>query len=179
MELQDILLTLLSSIALGSGIWTFFAHKTFEHRLNKSLTRFTKVFSDQVDTIKEFYRLLVKAEKALSMLMSQREPSDFEKKKEFATNTILIINNMIQHFEENELLFEKDTIVKINQLIKKIEEAKILQIFAELLESERGSESWSKAVSEKQDFFDNTVKQEFPIMREQLKSDFQRKYHLI
>jgi len=83
MDIKDILLTILSLVALGSGIWTFIAQKTFEHRLNKSLTRFTKIFSDQVDTIKEFYKLLVKAEKALTLLMSQREPTEPEKKKEF------------------------------------------------------------------------------------------------
>lgn len=113
MEIKDILLTILSIVALGSGIWTFIAQKTFEHRLKKRLTRFTKNFSDQVDTVKEFYRLLVKAEKALSLLMSQREPSEPEKKKEFYAETILIINNMIKYFEENELLFEKDTTVML------------------------------------------------------------------
>jgi len=107
MDIKDILLTILSLVALGSGIWTFIAQKTFEHRLNKSLTRFTKIFSDQVDTIKEFYKLLVKAEKALTLLMSQREPTEPEKKKEFLSETILIINNMIKYFEENELLFSE------------------------------------------------------------------------
>ena len=179
MDLRDILITILSIVALGSGIWTFIAQKTFEHRLNKSLTRFTKIFSDQVDTIKEFYRLLIKAEKALVLLMSQREPTDIEKKEEFVANTILIINNMIQYFEENELLFEKDTTVQIKQIIKKIEEAKLVQSFAELSESDRGSKTWSRVVNEKQNFYDNTVKQEFPILREKLKTDFQKKYHLI
>ena len=179
MDLIDILLTILSIVALGSGIWTFIAQKTFEHRLNKSLTRYTKIFSDQVDTIKEFYRLLVKAEKALSLLMSQREPTEPEKKKEFFAETILIINNMIKYFEENELLFEKDTSLQIKEIIKKIEKAKLLQSTAELFESERVSEQWSKAVNEKQSYFENTVEQEFPVLREKLKSDFQKKYHLI
>jgi glutamyl/glutaminyl-tRNA synthetase len=179
MDIKDILLTILSLVALGSGIWTFIAQKTFEHRLNKSLTRFTKIFSDQVDTIKEFYKLLVKAEKALTLLMSQREPTEPEKKKEFLSETILIINNMIKYFEENELLFEKDTTSEIKDIIKKIEEAKLLQGTAEFLESERGSEQWSKAVNEKQSYFENTVKQEFPVLREKLKRDFQKKYHLI
>ena len=179
MDLKEILLTIFSIVALSSGIWTFIAQKTFEQRLKKSLTRFTKIYSDQVDTIKEYYRLLIKAEKALFLLMSQREPTDIEKKKEFVANTILIINNMIQYFEENELLFEKETTAQIKNIIKKIEEAKLLQSLAELSESDRGSETWSRAVNEKQNFFDNTVKQEFPILREKLKSDFQKKYHLI
>jgi len=179
MDIKDILLTILSLVALGSGIWTFIAQKTFEHRLNKSLTRFTKIFPDQVDTIKEFYKLLVKAEKALTLLMSQREPTEPEKKKEFLSETILIINNMIKYFEENELLFEKDTSFQIKKILEKIEEAKMLHGTAELFESERGSEQWTKAVNEKQNYLDNTVKQEFPALREKLKSDFQKKYHLI
>ena len=59
--------------------------------------------------------------------MSQREPTEPEKKKEFLSETILIINNMIKYFEENELLFEKDTTSEIKDIIKKIEEAKLLQ----------------------------------------------------
>ncbi len=179
MELHDIWLTLLSTVALGSGIWTFFAQKTFDHRLNKNLTRFTKVFSDQVDTIKEFYRLLVKTEKALSILMSQREPSKAAEKKEFNESTFFVIDNMIQYFEENELLFETGTTSQIALIIAKIQEAKILQSTAATFESDRGSEAWSKAVNKKQFFFDNELKKEFPVLKEKLKSDFQKKYHLL
>lgn len=54
MDIKDILLTILSLVALGSGIWTFIAQKTFEHRLNKSLTRFTKFFLIRLIQLKSF-----------------------------------------------------------------------------------------------------------------------------
>jgi len=179
MDLKNILITIFCLIAYGSGIWTFIAQKTFEHKLNKRLTSFTKIFSEQVDTIKEFYRLIVIAEKALYQLMSEIEPTDNQMKKEFLANTLQPINNMVQYFEENELLFESNTVVIVKQIFEKIKKAKELQINAAFLESDRGSKAWENAVENKQNFFDNDLKNCFPVLREKLKKDFQSKYKLI
>jgi len=178
MVLKNILTSIIC-IAISSGIATFIVKKLFEHRLNKNLTKFNKVYVDQVETIKEFYRKLVKAEKALNLLMSHKEPSDNEQKKDFVDNTFVVINDLIKYFEENELLFEQSTVLQVKQIIEKIGEAKVLQINAEMLENNRGSEAWLIAINNKQSFFDRTLKNDFPILREKLKNDFQKKYSLI
>lgn len=166
-------------ILIGSGIGTFIVQKLFEHRLNKKLYRFTKLFSDKVDAIRILYRFLVRSEKALYTFLSQKEPSDLKEKAEFKMNTVEILNEFIQYFEENELLFEEDIVTLLNQIIEKIKKAKIVQSNAEIFESDRGSEAWTNAVLEKQDLLEKTVEIEIPRLKEKLKIDFQKKYHLL
>jgi hypothetical protein len=56
-------------LIIGSGIGAFISQKLFEHSLNKKLLRFTKLYSDKLDIIKNLYRLLIKAEKSLDLLL--------------------------------------------------------------------------------------------------------------
>jgi hypothetical protein len=47
------------------------------------------------------------------------------------------------------------------------------------MESDRNSELWFKAVSTKQDLYEQLVEIEIPILKRKLKEEFQNRYHLL
>lgn len=175
--MEDLLKYLLAAL-IGSGSGTFFIQKAYEQRLNKKLFKFTKLYSDKLEIIRELYRLLVRAEKGLEILLSQREPKDNSEKQKFYDNTTEAINEFIKTYEENELLFEKEIVVKISIIIEAFKKAKAAHYYANLMEESRPSKAWEDAVSEKQDL-SNKLEVEFPNLKVKLKTEFQSRYDIL
>ncbi len=166
------------SIIIGSGLGTFIAQKLFEQKLNKKLYRFTKLYSDKLDIIKNLFKLLVRAEKGLEILLSQREPNEKKEKEQYYEMTIKPMNEFIETFEENEIVFEKSIVDQINNIIDIFRNAKNTHFFANSMESDRGSQAWENAVSKKQELF-NKLELEFPKLKMKLKKEFQERYEIL
>lgn len=176
--MEEIVKILLSAIA-GSGLATYFVQKYFEQKLNKQLSRFNILYSDSINVIKHLYHLLIKAEKALDIFLGQREPVDSDENKTFKDQTVLILNNFRDYFEENEILFD-DSIVKIiKQIIESFHEAKLTQIQAAIMEEDRGSEEWKKAIEKKTELHHFLIEGLMPNLKKQLKLEIQEKYQLL
>jgi hypothetical protein len=157
---------------------TFFIQKTFEQRLNKKLFKFTKLYSDKLDIIRELYRLLVRAENGLQILLSQREPDDLVEKQKYYKETIETISEFVKTYEENELIFEKEIVEIITVIIEAFKKAKKAHFYANLMENSRGSKAWENAVNEKQEL-SNQLEKEFPILKTKLKTVFQARYDIL
>jgi hypothetical protein len=132
-----------------------------------------------VEVIRNLYRLLVRTEKALENFMSQREPIDYDKKTEFKKDTLDIINEFVNYFEENEIIFDLDTVLLITEITDWIKKSKEVQNRAKLFESERGSDIWEEAITEKQDLLEKVVRKKIPELKGKLKKEFQKKYQLL
>ncbi len=166
-------------LVLGSGIGTFITQKYFEHRLEKKLYRFNKLYTDKLEIIKNLYRLLIQAEKALDKLLSQREPDELEEKDNFRKTTMVKMDSFIEYFEENEIVFENSIIEIVSQISDKFNKAKSTHVFANMMENNRGSKAWEKAIEKKNNLHETLVKNEMPILKEKLKIEFQNKYRLL
>ncbi len=164
---------------LGSGLVTFWVQKYFEHRFNKKLYRFNKLYSDKLDIIKNLYRLLIQAEKGLDILLSEREPDKTNEKEEFRHKTMETLDKFIDYFEENEIVFDKSIVDLVRPIGDRFDKGKKAHIFANLMESDRGSETWLNAVSKKKDLHEQLVKNEIPILKGKLIVEFQNKYQLL
>ncbi len=167
------------SVIIGSGLATFFVQKTFEHRLDKKLSRFNTLYTDKITVIKRLYRLLVKAEKALELFLGQREPEDIEENRKFKDKTIKVLNNFKEYFEENEILFDAEIAEIVNMITGNFHEAKVTQIQATIMEAERGSIEWEKAIEKKIALRELLVVNEIPKLKQKIKLEFQKKYHLL
>ena len=178
MTLTEVL-ELSSYIIIGSGIGTFAAQELFKYRLNKQLFRFSKLYSDKLDIIRIFYKKLVLMEKALDTFMSQREPSDDSEKAKFNEETVKVINDFIEYYEINEIIFDNKTVEIMQQILEKIKESKKTQNLANIVEDSRGTDVWLKAISDKQELYEKFVVDELPKLKNKLKRDFQNRYKLL
>lgn len=176
--MEEIFKILLTVIA-GSGLATFGVQKAFEHRLNKKLSRFNTLYSDKIDVIKQLYKLLIKAEKALDLFLGQREPDDFKKNKEFKTQTVLVLNDFVNYFEENEILFDDTIVGIIRKITESFQTAKITQMQATIMEADRGSEKWVKAIEKKIELRELLVENEIPRLKQNLKFEIQKRYQIL
>ncbi|NOU46217.1 MAG: hypothetical protein HOO86_04055 [Bacteroidales bacterium] len=175
--MEEIIKYLIAAIA-GSGLGTFLIQKTFEQRLSKKLFKFTKLYSDKLDIIRELYRLLVRAENGLQILLSQREPKDTVEKQKYYKKTTETMDEFVKTYEENELIFEKEIVEKITVIIEAFKKAKKAHIYANLMEDSRGSKAWENAVNEKQEL-SNQLEKEFPNLKTELKKIFQARYDIL
>ncbi|MCK9452565.1 MAG: hypothetical protein M0Q90_12800 [Bacteroidales bacterium] len=178
MPLTEVL-ELSAYIVIGSGVGTFVTQELFKHRLNKQLFRFSKLYSDKLEIIRILYKKLVLMEKALDTFMSQREPSDDFEKAKFKEETVKVINDFIEYYEFNEIIFDDYTVDIMGQILKKIKESKKSQNLANIFEDSRGTDVWLKAISDKQELYDEFVIDEFPKLKDKLKKDFQKRYKLL
>lgn len=169
---------ILATVILGSGSGNFLAQKLFEHHLNRSFFRFSKLYSDKLDIIRELYRMLIQAERALNLLHNQREPDEPIEKEKFKAETFEKIDRFIEYFEENEIIFDTSIVSIIDQFRKNFNSAKQKHNFATMLESDRGSKVWSDAVGEKVELQGKYI-EKIPILKEKLKNEFQEKYKLL
>lgn len=176
--MEDIL-KILITVLIGSGLGTFFVERIFEHRLNKKLSRFNTLYTDKINVIKELYKLLIKAEKALDLFLSQREPENIEENIKFKDQTVLVLNKFRDYFEENEILFDNSIVAIVEQITNNFQEAKITQIQATIMEADRGSKAWEKAIDKKTQLWKLLVDDEIPKLKQNLKSEFQKKYQLL
>ena len=173
------ILELSSYIIIGSGIGTFITLELFKYKLNKQLFRFSKLYSDKLDIIRIFYKKLVLLEKALDPFMSQREPNDDLKKSKFKEDTVKVIDDFIEYYEINEIIFDDNTVSLMKQILEKIKESKKVQSLANTLENSRNTETWLKAITNKQEQYEMFVVNELPVLKNKLKRDFQKRYKLL
>lgn len=166
-------------LIIGSGLGTFMVQKFFEHRLNKKLYRFNKLYTDKLNIIRNLYRLLVQAQYALDKLLSQREPDELEGKEDFRKSTIDKMNMFINYFEENEIVIDSSIVEIIYRIKDSFTIAKHTHIFANMMEISRGSVAWEKAIDKKAELYKQLVMLEFPRLKEKLKKEFQDKYQLL
>jgi hypothetical protein len=167
------------SIIGFSGLISFIIQKRYEYQLNKQILRYTKLYTDKLDVIRILYQKFILAERALILLMSQREPDKNEEKKVFQEKTNSVIIKFFEYFEENEIIFEQDIVELIHSIKGKFDSCILKQTQANHLESSRPSEAWEKAVCEKQEAFELIVNEDIPILKGHLKRVFQKRYHII
>jgi hypothetical protein len=122
---------------------------------------------------------LVQAEKALDILLSQREPDTLEEKEDFRHRTMETMDSFISYFDENEIVFDTSIVEIVTQIRIRFNKAKSAHVFANLMESGRGSEAWERAVTKKQDLHEQLVVIEIPLLKKKLKDEFQDKYQLL
>jgi len=111
--------------------------------------------------------------------LSQREPDEINKKDGFRHKTIETVEKFIDYFEENEIIFDKSIADLVRQILVRFNKGKKAHVFANIMESDRNSELWFKAVSTKQDLYEQLVEIEIPILKRKLKEEFQNRYHLL
>ncbi len=87
-------------------------HWNTGRQADKKLSRFNILYADKINVIKNLYKLLIKAEKALDLFLSQMEPVDADKNKEFKNQAVLILNNFSNYFEEKEIQREYQLLEK-------------------------------------------------------------------
>lgn len=179
------------TILLGAGIITTLTQLFLTNTLNKRFFRFSNLYKDKLDIIREFYKLLIKAEKGLKMLMIESEPEvksgkdgmpDEESKQkleEFNIKTYGAIDSFFDFFDQNEIIFEDEIVFLINQLRDKFNKAKSAQSFASMMETSRGSKAWEKAIDKKSDAHELYVIKEIPKLKNELKTKFQERYKLL
>lgn len=165
-------------VMLSSGIGTFVAQKFIELHLNKRFYRFSKLFSDKLDIIRELYRLLIQAERGLNLLLNQREPDDQSKKEKFKAETFEKIDRFVEYFEENEIVFDAPIVSIIDQFRENFKNARKNHNIATMLESDRGSEAWLNAVDKKAELQGKYVV-EIPLLKKELRKKFQEEYKLL
>lgn len=176
--MEDIFKIVLSAIA-GSGLATFFVQKSFEQKLNKQLSRFNILYSDSVGVIKKLYSLLIKAEKALDLFLGQREPKNEIENEKFKNQTVIVLNNFTEYFEENEILFDDEIVKIVRQITDSFQDAKVIQIQATIIESDRGSAEWKMANEKKTQLHKYYIENLVPNLKKQLRFEIQNKYQLI
>lgn len=163
----------------------------FSNELNKRFFRFSNLYKDKLDIIREFYKLLVIAEKGLIILMTPKQTEDkvgqgvsaTEERKsemeEFKKKTNGAITAFFNYYEENEIVFENEIVSCVSELKKKFIMAENANNFAELFASHWGSEPWGKATQKKQDVYVHVVREEIPELKDKLKTIFQERYKLL
>lgn len=173
------MIKILITVAISSGLSTFFVQKLFEHRLNKKLSRFNALFSEKIIVVKRLYQLLIKAEKGLEIFLSIREPKDTEKNIWFRENTIIALNEFRDYFEENEILLDEHIVEIIKKINNHFKEAKKIQLIAQMMEADRGSPEWKKAIENKTKLSLVLSEKEIPSLKSQLKIELQNKFSLL
>src|SRR5680860_40944 len=61
-------------ILLGTGIINTLAQLFITNNLNKRFFRFSNLYKDKIDIIRELYKLLIKAERGLKILSIESQP---------------------------------------------------------------------------------------------------------
>lgn len=164
-----------------TGLIIYISKKIFENQISilksEHLYRFTTLYSEKIEVIKETFKRIVQAEKALRILTTPTD-SD-ERKKENYKNAILSLDSLFGFYEENELLLDDNSLKLMKELKSKFEDVLNAHNIAEFMEIMRGTEKWANAIEKKIKVYETVLDNEIPAIKEQLKQDFQKKYKLI
>lgn len=179
MNTLEEILKLLLFVIIGSGSGTFIVQKLFEHRLDKKLQRFSHLYTDRLEVIKNLYQLLVRAEQGLGKLLIQGEPDNQKEKKEFISQTLDRMHKFLDYFDENEIFFDESTIKTIAEIRMLFVDAESKHSFATMMEFSRGSKGFDKAVTAKDELRQKVILKEMPALKQRLKEEFQKKYKLL
>jgi len=179
------------TILLGTGFITTLSQVFLTNNLNKRFFRFSNLYKDKLDIIRELYKLLIKAEGGLQILMKSsptelkfdKDGNENEEHKlemvEFRKKTTDVINIFFKYFEENEIVFENEIVKCIQELEEKFQTALKSNSLASTMEPNRPSKAWENAAQAKQDAYENIVGKDIPELKNKLKTIFQERYKLL
>lgn len=164
-----------------TGIIIYFSKKIFENQISilksEHLFRFTTLYTEKIEVIKETFKRIVHAEKALRVLTTPTNSDD--KKKENYKNALTSLDSLFGFYEENELFLDDNSLKLIKELKLKFENVLNAHNKAEFMEIMRGTEQWADAIENKMKVSETVLDNEIPAIKQQLKKDFQEKYKLI
>lgn len=163
-----------------TGIIIYFSKKIFENQITilktEHLHRFTTLYSEKIGIIKETFKRIVHAERALINLAT---PGADKLKSEKYENAINSLNSLFDYYEENELFLDDSSLKLIKEMKFKFQDVLKAHNSAEFMEIMRGTEAWANAIENKMKVYEIVLDNEIPAIKEQLKKDFQNKYKLI
>lgn len=179
------------TIFIGTGTISTITQLLITSNLNKRFFRFSNLYKDKVDIIKELYKLLIIAERGLKIIFFESQPAivngndgkpDQESTKklvEFKSKTYDAINSFFDFYDQNEIVFEDEIVKVINRLREDFNNAKNAQSYAAMMEASSGSKAWEKAIEKKSDAHKLYILKEIPELRNELKTFFQKQYKIL
>lgn len=166
-----------------TGIVIYFSKKIFENQVDilksKHLYRYSKLYTDKLEIIRELYKRLVKAEKAIEILMRPIRWGGDKSTEDLEREAVEYINSLFDFYDENEIIFDEETIDLITQLQKNFYEVWNKHSAAKMMESARGTEVWSDAIQASIDAYNTIIEKEIPQLKNALKKDFQNRYKIL
>lgn len=179
------LLKNLGFFAIGAstmtGLIIYVLKKIFETQISilktEHLHRFTTLYSEKIGIIRETYKRILHAEKALMNLSIPTKSGDDELKKEKSKNAIDSLNSFFDYYAENELFLDDSSLNLIKKIEFKFQDVLKAHNRAELMKV--GTKEWADAIDDKMKVFVKVLDNEIPAIKEQLKKDFQNKFKLI
>lgn len=182
---QTIIKELIKSLGLftlGSvsitGLLTYFFNKLFEHKLLKinaeNQIRFSRIYNDRTDQWRKTYKNLVIAERHLEYLLRPLKFNPTKTKEQIEDDAVKSINALFDDYDENKILFEDHSISIIENLRDKFIQCWGKQFQIEFLRDLKGSKEFSDAVKEAHKTYDEVIKIEIPLLKENLRMDIRK-----
>lgn len=166
-----------------TGLIIYFSKKIFETQISilktEHLYRFTTLYSEKIGVIKETFKRITYAEKALRNLTIPTKSGDDKQKNENYENANNSLNSFFDYYEENELFLDDSSLRLIKEMKSRFQDVLKAHDKAEFMEIMRGTEAWAAAIENKIKIYEVVLDNEIPAIKEQLKKDFQDKYKLI
>ena len=166
-----------------SGIIIYLFKKIFEQQISlykeKSIYRFSKVYTDRLDIIREVYRRLVKAEYSIEILMRPITIGVRKSEEELENEAYCDYTSLFQYYQENEIIFEDDTITLINDIKNRFDKVWKSYNSMKFMETARGSEPWAKSIENSITVYEEEIVNEIPKLKKLLKKQFQKEFDLL
>ncbi|GMQ29085.1 hypothetical protein [Algoriphagus confluentis] len=172
------LLELILLVIFGSGSGTVIVGLFLKARFEKDLARHSKVFSDNLKSIKKVFESLVKVGVALDLYLSTREPEGLDERYQFKNKTVHVFDDFIKNFEENEIIFNEIETRLLKDVVELIKKVKYAHVTATFSENSRGSDFWKESVGKKAEL-GKVALIDYVKLRDNLKIEFQKKYKLL
>lgn len=161
-----------------TGLITYIFNKLFEHKLAKlSLEhqiRFSRIYNDQADQWRATYKYLVIAERDLELLLRPVTFNPQKSRKEVEDDAVKSIRLLFDSYDENKIFFEDKTIDTIENIRNKFILCWGKHFQIEFLRDLKGTEEFSKAVTEAHKVYETVIQNEIPILKENLRRDLRR-----
>lgn len=180
-----ILLKNLGFFTVGASTITWliihFSKKIFETQISilkaEHLHRFTTLYSEKIGIIRETFKRILHAERALINLSTPTKSGDNKLKTEKYENAINSLNSLFDYYEENELFLDDSSLKLIKVIKSRFQDVLAAHNRAESMNP--GTKEWIDAIDNKMKIFVIVLDNEIPAIKEQLKKDLQNKFKLI
>ena len=160
----------------------YFSKKMIEAQINifenEHIHRFTTLYSEKINVVKETFIRVVQTERAFRNLTTPAKSSDEKQRNE--KDAVDSLNSLFDFYEENELLLDDTSLELIKKM--KIKFVDVLNAYnsAMFIENQMsGNEKWVNAIENLMKVSATVLDNEIPAIKKQLKKDFQKKYKLI
>lgn len=158
-----------------TGLITYLFNKLFEHKIAKlnleHQIRFSRIYNDQSDQWRNTYKDLVIAERDLEVLLRPIRINPTKNRKELEDAAVISINKFFNNYDENKILFEDKTVEIIENLRNYFNKCWGSHFQMEFLRELKGSEEFSKAVTEAHNIYESIIQNEIPKLKENLRKD--------